>query len=103
MKFKKILLVVALGLFIGLTGCATKNSTGTQTFTVAQLAQYNGQNGNKAYVAIDGKVYDVTNIAKWKNGMHQGLTAGLDLSTFINQSPHGKGILGNLAVVGTLQ
>ena len=104
MKFKKILLVIALVLVIGLTGCVVKTTTtGGQTLTVTQLAQYNGQNGNKAYVAIDGKVYDVTNIAKWKNGMHQGLNAGLDLSTFINQSPHGKGILGNLTVVGTLQ
>lgn len=103
MKYIKVILVIALVLVIGLTGCAAKNPAGTQTFTVTQLAQYNGQNGNKAYVAIDGKVYDVTNIAKWKNGMHQGLTAGLDLSTFINQSPHGKGILGNLTVVGTLQ
>jgi predicted heme/steroid binding protein len=103
MKFKKIILVIALVLVIGLSGCATKSTTGTQTFTVAQLAQYNGQNGSKAYVAIDGKVYDVTNNSKWKNGTHQGLNAGLDLSTVINQSPHGKGILGNLTVVGTLK
>ena len=104
MKFKQIKLILALVLVIGLTGCVAKyTTTGGQTFTVAQLAQFNGQNGNKAYVAIDGKVYDVTNNSKWKNGTHQGLNAGFDLSTAINQSPHGKGILGNLTVVGILK
>jgi predicted heme/steroid binding protein len=102
MKIRKICLVVALILVIGLSGCSAKPA-GTQTFTVAQLAQYNGQNGNKAYVAIDGKVYDVTNNQAWRNGSHQGLQAGVDLSAFISQSPHGKGILGNLTIVGTLK
>ena len=32
-----------------------------KTFTLAQLAQYDGQNGQPAYVAVDGVVYDVTN------------------------------------------
>jgi predicted heme/steroid binding protein len=103
MKMKKLCLVAALVLVIGLTGCAGKSTTGTQTFTVAQLAQYNGQNGNKAYVAIDGKVYDVTNNQAWRNGTHHSLQAGVDLSVAITQSPHGKSILNNLTIVGTLK
>jgi predicted heme/steroid binding protein len=55
------------------------------------------------YVAVDGKVYDVTNSSVWKNGMHQGMAAGVDLSAFISQSPHGKGILSSLRVVGTME
>ncbi|MGB7594443.1 MAG: cytochrome b5 domain-containing protein [Erysipelotrichaceae bacterium] len=103
MKLTKLCLVVGLVLVLGLTGCSAKSTTGNQTFTVSQLAQYNGQNGNKAYVAIDGKVYDVTNNQAWRNGTHHGLQAGVDLSAFISQSPHGKGILSSLTVVGTLK
>ena len=103
MKIKKLCLVAALVLMIGLTGCAAKSTAGTQTFTIAQLAQYNGLNGNKAYVAVDGKVYDVTNNQAWKTGSHQGLQAGTDLSAAITQSPHGKSVLNNLTVVGTLK
>ena len=32
-------------------------------FTEKELGKYDGQNGNPAYVAIDGVVYDVTNVS----------------------------------------
>ena len=32
------------------------------------LALYNGRNGNAAYVAINGTVYDVTDVPQWRNG-----------------------------------
>ena len=34
----------------------------------ADLAKYNGQNGNPAYVAVIGKVYDVTDSPAWTGG-----------------------------------
>ena len=37
-------------------------------FTEKELGKYDGQNGNPAYVAIDGVVYDVTNVSAWKDG-----------------------------------
>ena len=35
-------------------------------FDLTQLAQYDGQDGRPAYVAIDGIVYDVTAVPAWK-------------------------------------
>lgn len=56
-----------------------------------------------AYVAIDGKVYNVTNDEKWSNGSHFGVSAGRDLSKEIENSPHGKSVLSRLPVVGILK
>jgi len=75
--------------------------TEMRTFTLEELRQYNGKNGQPAYVAVDGVVYDVTNVEAWKDGEHkQGLTAGNELSEEINSSPHGKKVLEGLPVVG---
>jgi predicted heme/steroid binding protein len=102
MRIKKAFLVVALVLVIGLTACSAKPAPGTKTFTITELAQYDGLNGHKAYVAVDGKVYDVTNSSAWSGGKHQGMVAGVDLSTSIGSAPHGKSVLSSLTVVGTL-
>ena len=75
-------------------------STGEITFTAAELAKYNGMNGNPAYVAVDGIVYDMTKISAWKNGQHHGLTAGQDLSVAFAGSPHSKSILDQSPIVG---
>jgi predicted heme/steroid binding protein len=72
------------------------------TFTLDELAQYDGKNGNDAYVAVDGLVYDVTNAAKWQNGSHYGVQAGTDCTTAISRSPHGTSVLDGLPIVGTL-
>jgi predicted heme/steroid binding protein len=81
----------------------SSTSSEMATFTLEELSQYTGKNGEKAYVAVDGVVYDVTNVPAWKNGEHQnGLTAGKDLSKEILSSPHGKSVLENLPVVGKL-
>ncbi len=87
----------------GSTVSVTSSGSTQKVFTAAELKKYNGQNGNPAYVAVDGVVYDVTNANKWNNGMHQGLTAGNDLSQAIKSSPHGTSILSSLPVVGKLQ
>ena len=80
-----------------------QSSSEMATFTLEELSQYNGKNGAKAYVAVDGVVYDVTDVPAWKNGEHKnGLTAGKDLSKEILSSPHGKKVLENLPVVGKL-
>lgn len=85
------------------TAGATATEAGSKTFTIDELKKFDGQNGNKAYVAVDGVVYDVTDIPKWANGQHNGLTAGNDLTEAIAASPHGKAILGKLTVVGKLK
>lgn len=71
-------------------------------FTLDELSQYNGQDGQPAYVAYEGIVYDVTDIAEWKNGKHNGQKAGTDLTNEISKSPHGASVFETLPVVGTL-
>jgi len=72
--------------------------------TLEQLKKYDGQNGNPAYVAVDGTIYDVTNAKGWNNGKHKnGISAGKDLTKEINSAPHGKSVLENLTVVGKLK
>jgi predicted heme/steroid binding protein len=73
-----------------------------RTFTLEELSQYNGKDGQPAYVAVDGVVYDVTNVEAWKDGEHKlGLTAGNELTEEITkQSPHGLKVLEGLPIVG---
>jgi predicted heme/steroid binding protein len=71
--------------------------------TIEELSQFNGQGGNKAYVAVDGVIYDVTDVPQWRGGSHNGNAAGQDISDQIaNLSPHGKRVLNNLKIVGNL-
>ena len=73
-----------------------------RTFTLEELSQYNGKDGQPAYVAVDGVVYDVTTVEAWKDGEHKlGLTAGNELTEEITkQSPHGLKVLEGLPIVG---
>jgi len=71
-----------------------------KTFTKAELKKYDGKNGNPAYVAVNGIVYDVTNARGWNGGQHHGYQAGVDLSKEITKAPHGTSVLKNLPVVG---
>ena len=76
---------------------------GTLELTLAELAKYNGKDGNPAYVAVDGVIYDVSGYAKWKNGDHNGYSAGNDLTDIIkNKSPHGVAKLKGVPIVGKL-
>jgi predicted heme/steroid binding protein len=72
--------------------------------TLEELKKYDGQNGNPAYVAVDGTIYDVTNAKGWNNGKHKnGITAGNDLTAAIDSAPHGRDVLANLTVVGKIK
>ncbi len=84
------------------TPTAPANNQTVNQFTLTQLAQYNGKNGAKAYIAISGKVYDVTGVSAWQNGGHQGVKAGADVTTAFANSPHSASTLSGLTVVGTL-
>lgn len=80
----------------------TTSGTDLPTFTQEELAKYDGKNGNPAYIAVDGTVYDVTNETPWKDGTHVGAyDAGKDLtSEFNSQSPHTTSIFDGVPVVG---
>jgi predicted heme/steroid binding protein len=61
-----------------------------QILTESQLRLYNGDDEDRMYVAYKGIIYDVTDCAKWRTGLHEGqhfpgqeLTAELD-----NEAPH---------------
>jgi len=70
-------------------------------FVTCALAQYDGKNGNPAYVVYKGKVYDVSASFLWKDGNHQVLhSAGLDSTVALEQAPHGVGALERFHVVG---
>ena len=87
------------------TAAADVSKTAQKTFNAEELAQYNGENGNPAYIAVDGVVYDVTDVPQWKNGSHFGrFQAGADLTEEIKTvSPHGVSKLDGLPVVGVYE
>ena len=59
-----------------------------------ELAKHNGKNGQQSYVALNGFVYNVSDIPEWKNGKHyKGMVAGTDVTPYIKQSPHGAEIV----------
>lgn len=71
--------------------------------TLEELKQYNGQDGQPAYVAVDGVIYDFSDVTAWTGGKHHGNMAGNDLTDIIkNKSPHGLKVLEGKSVVGKL-
>lgn len=91
------------------TESAETTETGDEAlpvFSADELAKFNGKEGNAAYVGYEGKVYDVSDIPAWKDGIHQGkYTAGQDLTDVLNNvAPHSSKFLTDKApVVGTLE
>ena len=73
-----------------------------RVFTLEELAQYNGKNGNPAYVAVNGIVYDVTDVPAWEFLEHFGVSAGNDLTTEFELCHGSPLILESLPVMGTL-
>lgn len=74
-----------------------------QEFTLAQLAQYNGANGNPSYVAISGIVYDVSNFLSWSGGYHFGVSAGTDATENFSTCHRASNIIGKLPKVGVVK
>lgn len=86
----------------------TPQNVPQKTFTVADLAKYNGQKGQPAYVGADGLVYDVTGSPWWVAGNHSicnlSSMAGKDLTKALNQAPPNmRTLLQRFPVVGHLQ
>jgi predicted heme/steroid binding protein len=106
-KQGQVILIVLLVLLL-MTGCTPKQAAQSTdedqlVLTLEELAKYNGKDGQPAYVAVDGVIYDVSNKPAWKNGEHNGYSAGQDLTEIIKtKSPHGVSKLSGLPVVGKL-
>ena len=73
-------------------------------FTREELCEYNGQDGKPAYLAYDGKVYDVSPSKFWPKGAHMRQHhSGDDLTTVLCGAPHGDEVFERLTQVGTLK
>jgi predicted heme/steroid binding protein len=69
--------------------------------TLEQLSEFDGREGRKAYVAVNGDIYDVSNSIYWPNGHHNGHQAGQDLTdAILNESPHGLANLSRVPMIG---
>lgn len=85
------------------TTSATQGTAGLE-LTLEELAKYDGQEGRPAYVAVDGIIYDVTNVKPWAGGKHNGFQAGKDLTKEIKTvSPHGVSRLQGVSQVGRIK
>lgn len=72
-------------------------------FTRDELRAFNGADGKPVYVALGGKVYDLSSSRFWSGGKHQGRhSAGYDLSMSILNAPHNDKVLSRFPVVGEL-
>lgn len=111
MRLKISMITILLLMTLVVSACSNdQTSTGSdvtaetsRVFTLEELASYDGQNGNEAYVAVDGVVYDVTDVPAWTGGEHNNNYAGQDLTEAIKKAPHGTSKLKGLTVVGTLE
>jgi predicted heme/steroid binding protein len=73
-------------------------------FTTEELASFDGKDGRPAYIAHNGKVYDVTGSAMWEEGEHEDEhSAGADLTDDMDFAPHSEDVLEGMAVVGTVE
>lgn len=71
--------------------------------TLEELSQYNGKDGQPAYVAVDGVIYDFSQLPGWKDGEHHDYSAGNDLTEALKtKSPHGASKLKGVPIVGKL-
>lgn len=111
-KYMSLILAIAILLLPAAVGCTQKppeNNSPTPSdspqleLTLEELAAYNGKEGKPAYVAVDGIIYDVSGSSRWKNGEHNGYSAGQDLTDIIkNKSPHGVSVLSRMPAVGKI-
>ena len=69
--------------------------------TCTELTKFDGKNGNAAYVAVAGIIYDVSASPLWKEGVHEDIHhAGTDLTEALAHAPHVKAVLEKFPVVG---
>ena len=74
-----------------------------KTFTLEELARFDGKEGRPAYAAQGGKVYDLTGSKLWKSGRHMNRhDAGADLSAELPHAPHGSDRLERYPQVGVV-
>ncbi|MHB8869421.1 MAG: cytochrome b5 domain-containing protein [Thermoleophilia bacterium] len=74
-----------------------------RSFSLQELAEYDGRDGGESLFAFEGKVYDVTDSPMWIDGDHEGEhAAGEDLTAAMADAPHGVESFAGFPVVGVL-
>ena len=72
--------------------------------TLEELSVFDGRNGQPAYVAVGGIIYDVSKSPLWENGKHEGAhQAGCDLTTELKSAPHIAAVIERFPSVGRLE
>ena len=89
------------------SGGAVVDESVSRSYTLEELALYDGKDDNDCLVAVDGDVYLIEGFALWVAGEHvtSGGRArcGFDLTEVIDESPHGRSKLELLKNVGILE
>jgi len=71
---------------------------------IAELAKNDGKDGRPAYIAVNGKIYDVSSSSRWENGLHPpDHQAGQDLTDELASAPHVRSVIERFPVVGHLE
>lgn len=73
------------------------------TFTQSQLSLRNGQDRQEIWVAVNGKIYDVSESRMWKMGRHYDHWAGQDLTEELADAPHLPEVIEKFPLVGMLK
>jgi predicted heme/steroid binding protein len=72
-------------------------------FTIKELEEYDGKNDKLAYIAYQGKVYDISESSFWSSGEHMGMHhAGKDLTDELELAPHGEENFERVKLVGKI-
>ena len=80
-----------------------RSEEGKKVLSQKELAKFDGREGMPAYIAFEGKIYDVSNSKLWKNGIHAGRhAAGEDLTQVGINAPHGEEVLTKFPLIGWL-
>jgi len=73
-------------------------------FTPEELSSFNGKDRRPVYIALQGKVYDVSQSPLWSKGLHMNRhPAGRDLAGEISAAPHGTEVFERYPQVGVLK
>ena len=71
---------------------------------LAELAEHDGRDGRRAYIAVNGTVYDVTDSPRWEEGLHPpDHQAGKDLTEELAKAPHVRTVIERFPVIGSLE
>ena len=72
--------------------------------TIEELSKYDGRNGQSAYVAVSGVIYDVSSSQHWQGGNHEGAhQAGRDLTEELKSAPHVRTLIERFPVIGKIK